>query len=455
MATVTGKVVSLPETDEQRRARLGISESAELLYNYAAQIKRAGHFTVALICLRRAIGMCPECATLWTGYGAALWDIGDYAAASDALDHARELGDDSAIHHSNRGLLEASMMEWQRADESFTEAFKRDPASLHTRWNVAHANLERGDWAAGLSNYEVRYQYRGEKLYPKMPFPMWVGEDLSGKTIYVQGEQGAGDRILFSRYIHWLKMRWPDAKIKFAPGDELAALFSKFFSEGICEYVPDNTGWPSADYGAFLASLPLRHGTDPSNVYPDPGLIRKAALPLRFKAPPPRTPALKVGIAWTGNPTMSRNAERTIPLPMLLELEDNPEVQLYNLQFGPPRNDIAAMGADQMVQDLVPLIGVRGFLGTAAAMLDLDLVITACTSVAHLAGALGIPCWVLLCQDPYWVWLRSGEVTPWYPSIRLVRQDSPGDWGPVIDRVKADLAVYAARHLDQRLEKTA
>jgi hypothetical protein len=267
-----------------------------------------------------------------------------------------------------------------------------------------------------------------------------------GKTLYVQAEQGAGDRVLMHRYIDWVKKTWPSAKIKFSSGVELAAAFCELFDAGV-EYVPDHRPWPTADFGVFLGSLPRIHGTTASNVYPDPGYIRSAASKVRFVPPPPRVRALKVGIAWTGNPDMTRNQERSIPFGMMFELADNPYVQLYSLQFEPGRAELYHHGAEQIVHDLVPLVSPRGYIGTAAAALSLDLVITACTSLAHVAGAVGVPTWVLLCHDPYWVWLREGTRTKWYPSARLFRQPAPGDWGTVIDEVKVALAEAAERKL--------
>ena len=396
--------------------------------------------------MRRAISMHPNCGLLWNGLGAIIWDMGDYEGAMEAFTKAKRLGGaDNALLHSNMGLLQASMKRFDEAENNFKIAMDLGPGNQHIIWNRSNLHLERGDWLRGLKEYEIRIAYRGKKLYPDMPYPMWQGEDLNGKIIYVQAEQGAGDRILLSRYLHWLHVKWPTARIKFSCGDELMSLLWEFFE--FVELIPDNVPWPKADYGIFLGSLPLRHGTTPDNIYPDPGLIREGAKPIRFNIPAPRVPALRVGICWTGNPAMARNHERSIPLPMMLELMDNPNIQLYSLQFGEGSKELRAWGAEELIYDLVPAIGQRGYVGTASAMLNLDLVLTVCTSAAHLAGSLGVPCWTLLCHDPYWVWMREGESSCWYQNTRLFRQTRPAEWGSVMDRVKLALAEKAEEHL--------
>jgi len=438
----------LTESEEARRARLGISEPAEKLFNFAEQAKTSRNFLAAAVSLRRAIGLCPQSALLWNGLGAVLWDLADCDGALAAFDHADRLGGQlSPYLYNNRGLVLASVKRYAEAEVCFQKALTIDPAFMAARWNTAILHMQQGDWTRGLAEYECRIQFRGEKLYPRLPYPMWDGKaDLNGKTIFVHAEQGSGDRILFSRYLHWLHTTYPRARILYLCGTELESLLFGF--RDFIEYIPSDVPCPKADYACFLMSLPLFAGARPDNVYPDPGLIRSNAERAgRFDLMPPRVPAIKVGIAWTGNPAMMRNHDRSIPFPMLMELEDNPLVQLYSLQFGHGSEQLYEYGADQIINDPTKVIGQKGYVGTAQALLSLDLVITPCTSLAHLAGAMNVPCWTLLCHDPYWLWLREGDTTPWYPNMRLFRQKTPGDWGPVIDDVKAALSIYAERKL--------
>ena len=162
----------------------------------------------------------------------------------------------------------------------------------------------------------------------------------------------------------------------------------------------------------------------------------------------PHVPALKVGISWAGNPAMTRNSERSMWPEIMFELEADPLVQLYSLQFGD--NGLQRLDAGQIIVDCASDIGNRGLLGTAVVMLNLDLIITVCTANAHLAGALGVPCWTLLHYVPYWLWLRGRDDTVWYPNMRLFRQCTPGDWRGVIERVKRELHIHAELELANR-----
>jgi hypothetical protein len=221
-------------------------------------------------------------------------------------------------------------------------------------------------------------------------------------------------------------------------------------------FMPSGTPWPEGvDRACYLMSLPGLLGINtPEQVPPDPGLISKrvdlAVEMMGFSAPPPRTRALKVGIAWTGNPAQDRNFERTIPLDLFLKLTEDPRVVLYSFQVGHGSEMIGQLGAGQLISDLSGDLQRWGLVGACVAMRDMDLIITACTSTAHLAGAIGAPVWTLLCHDPYWVWLQDGkerDSTVWYPSMRLFHQRTPGDWTDCMARVKSELEALCTAKL--------
>jgi hypothetical protein len=211
---------------------------------------------------------------------------------------------------------------------------------------------------------------------------------------------------------------------------------------GIVEFVPMATPLPDVDYHAFIGSIPRFYFREHDTIPLDPGYISKRIEPCtHFLIPEPGAhPALKIGIAWTGNPNQERNDERTIPLRQLLRVAEDPRVWLYGLQVGSPCRELYELGAGEIVCDLSAELEEHGFVGTAVAIRQCDLVITCCTSTAHIAGALGKPCWVLLCKDPYWIWgYGDSSSSPWYPSIRLFRQKAPSEWAPVITEVKQAL----------------
>lgn len=447
------KTLRQREKDRDRLRELRLTLPAEVLNNHAAELIRHGHFLAALTAMLRAVAQCPESGFLWAGLGRVYWLLGQWQSAAHALDRAQQLRPQYAAIYGNRAQLLASMGCWDLSRDEFAKAKKLEPNELAHPWNESMMLLAAGEWQEGFELYESRIKHRAE-YYPTFPVPTWNGENLAGKTIFVQAEQGVGDRILASRYLFWLKNEYPTCRILFLDSSrDLPSVRNLFWGfRHIVEFMEEGVPFPeNVDYAVMLMSLPRLSGTRVHNVPPDPGLILgrvSQEASLLNGMPTPYSPALKVGICWTGNPVMARNAERSIPLELLLRLEENPDVQLYNLQFGEGYKDLQRLGATELLHDMVPGIGNRGLVGTGAVMTKLDLVITSCTVTAHLAGALGVPCWVLLCEDPYWVWLRDRSDSVWYPSVRLFRQKRMGDWQPVVDEVKQALAQRAHEFLN-------
>jgi hypothetical protein len=332
----------------------------------------------------------------------------------------------TAVGHTNMGLTMAAMGRHLNARDQFIKSLQLHPDYMGGKWNLALLDLGMGNWEKGFEEYECRVEYRGEVQYPKLPYPMWNGEDLNFKTLFVHGEQGIGDRILFARYLYWLKQAYPDCIIKYATLDEAKRLLWDY--RKVVDFVDTETPFRDiqADYGVFLLSLPRFAKSTPSNVPPDPGYIRSRVEPdkdlvLAFKEGGPLYPrqkSLKVGIRWSGNAYNEANDDRKIPFEFLLELAENPNVTLYSLQVGEGSEQIAKNGADNICVNVGNAMASKGYIGTALVLLHLDLVVTTCTSVAHLSAAMGIPTWVLLSSNPYWVWGNQGRTTPWYPAVR-------------------------------------
>lgn len=396
--------------------------------------------------LLRAKQLRPDLARIWSNLGLMYWRIAQMHAAEHCFSLAVKLEPGSHAFQGNLGIFFGAIGRTDDAVIHLEEAMRLDPENLGPRWDRCLLYLRNGDWEKGLWEYDIRREHRGQKLYPTLPAPLWKGEDLNGKVLYIQGEQGVGDRFLFSRYFAWIKETWPDVRIKVCLHDCMINIFWEF--RNFVEFLPMGVPWPTdLDYCVYLCSLPAIHHSEPNSVPPDPGLLRKRIVDARTKTDPnlpaPLLPSLKVGIAWTGNPEQTRNHDRSIPLEMFLTLAEDPRLMLYSLQCSPGQKDVTRLMAGDLICDLGPELEQQGWVGTGLAVMEMDLIVTVCTSIAHLAGALQVPCWTLLCSDPYWIWSRSGDTTPWYPSTRLFRQRALGDWQPVIEEVRAELSKLA------------
>jgi len=433
------------------------TEIIEELNRYGLDLKQAHRCSTAKIVMERAIKMAPTTGILWNNYGAVLWELNLFEEAEIAFKTAIEHGYNKTMVHMNLGLLYGSMQRWDDAEAAF-KAGEQCPEdkTIKWRWQDGAASssekkkiqwersitlLDQGKWKEGLELYDIRREVKAE--YRPLKYPLWKGEDLTGKRLFIQDEQGTGDRILFSRYLHWIATTWPSCKILWLTDHYVHNLFWELKQTCNIEFIPDRVPWPEADYGQYLMNLPHIHGTTIDNVYPDPGLIKKRIEEHSrlCNLPNPEEPgSLKVGICWTGNPVMPQNTQRSIPLELMLELAENPKVVLYSLMVGEHgEKDIKRLDCDGILCDLNPEMAKEGYVGTASVIDNLDLVITCCTSVAHLAGTIGTPTWVLLCYAPYWLWLRDRDDSVWYPNVKLFRQETPGEWSGLINIVKEEL----------------
>lgn len=424
-------------------------DQAERLNDAAMSIADSGDFGVeitAISMLKRALFLCPTQAKSWSNLGLLYWRTGQIDKAEPMFAESVRLDPESYVFQGNLGIFLGAVGRSREAIVHLEEAMRLDPDNLGPRWDRALLLLRNGNWREGLAEYDIRREHRGQGLYPTLPVPLWQGEDLSGKCLYIQGEQGIGDRFLFGRYFAWVHETWPSCKIMACVHDSMVNIFWEF--RHFVTFLPLGVPWPDGmDYAIFLCSLPQMHQSTQDNIPPDPGLFRKRILDARTRTtvaiPTPTMPSLKVGICWTGNPQQARNFDRSIPLELLLPLAEHPKVIIYSFQGSPGQSDIKRLHAGDLFCDLGPQIEKEGWVGTGIALMEMDLIITVCTSIAHLAGVLQIPTWTMLCGDPYWVWQRSGDTTPWYPSMKLFRQRKLGEWQPVIDQVRSELSQLA------------
>lgn len=410
-----------------------------------------GGLPTAMAMLRRALSLNPKQGETWSNMGLVLWRQNRVEDAGDALRVAVDLDPNRATFRGNLGVFLSAQGLYDEARLHLEMASQLNPNNLSPQWDMALLELRMGNWKDGLAGYDIRREHKGPKFYPDLPAPLWRGENLDGKTIYVQAEQGIGDRILFSRYLTWLKDKWPTCNVKVCLYDSMTSLFWEF--RHLVTLLPHGVPWPDdLDYCVYLCSLPEMHGTTPDNIPPDPGLLRERVAiqrqNTRCNMPSPDLPSIKVGLVWTGNPEQTRNLDRSIPLEMLMPLTEDPRLVFYSFQCSPGNADLKRLAATDLICDLSKDLEAEGWVGTGIALMEMDIVISVCTSVVHMAGAMGVPCWTLLCADPYWIWSREGSTTPWYPNMRLFRQKTLGDWSPVLDEVRSELSKLADAKLN-------
>jgi Flp pilus assembly protein TadD len=336
------------------------------------------------------------------------------------------------------------------AQGKFAEALKHNAKALQLEPEHPGARncralwwLQQGDFAHGWPEYEWRWKVAG--VTPRtFREPAWDGSPLNGRVILLHAEQALGDTLQFIRYAPLVKERGGTVIVECHRA--LTQLLAS--CPGIDHLVPHGSPLPPFGVQAALLSLPSLLGTTldtvPANV---PYLFADPRLVAAWRHELGGTAAFKVGVAWQGSPTFAGDRMRSAPLRHFAPLARVEGVRLFGLQKGPARDQIRAVARQFTVTDLGSTLDEAGgaFLDTAAVMMNLDLVITTDTAVAHLAGALGVPVWVALSVGPDWRWLVDREDCPWYPTMRLFRQPQLHAWDAVFERIAAELRQKLAR----------
>jgi hypothetical protein len=334
----------------------------------------------------------------------------------------------------------------EEAVASFQEALRLDPTCVEAHGSLAMTWLLMGNLEQGWPEYEWRFHNK-EWALPPFPQPTWDGSPLAGRSILLRTEQGLGDTLHFIRYAPLVKAQAGTVLVECAK--PLIPLLSS--CPGIDRLVPESPRpTESFDLQVPLLSVPGLLGTTlatiPANI---PYLSADAKLVEQWQQELHSFSGFKIGIAWQGNPKHDRHGlgRRTIPLAQFAPLGRVAGVSLFSLQRGVGTEQLPHVTSKLSVTDLGSWIdeGCGAFMGTAAVMHCLDLVITSDTSIAHLAGALGVPVWVALPFAAEWRWLRDREDSPWYPTMRLFRQSEPGNWKPVFERMAGEVLKLLAK----------
>ena len=362
----------------------------------------------------------------------ALFRAGRYAESLAGFDRLLALAPRHPEGLSSRGLSLQALGRHQDALGDYAKAIMLAKDYVDAHFNEALALLTVGDYARGFAEYEWRWKRAGiaRRSFGK---PLWLGEyPLGRKTILLHAEQGLGDTIQFARHAPLLAQG--GASVVLEVQAELKALLGGL--DGVT-VLARGDALPAFDVHCPLGSLPLAFKTTPANV--PAGIPYLRASEERVAKWRPRLDALpgkRVALAWAGNPNHINDRNRSIALARLKPLLAAPGFSFVSIQRDVPAGDRDALaGLAHLGDDLAD------FQDTAAAIALCDLVITVDTSVAHLAGAMGRPLWVLLPFWPDWRWTLDGERSPWYPDARLFRQGADGDWMPIIERLAAEIAI--------------
>jgi hypothetical protein len=301
-----------------------------------------------------------------------------------------------------------------------------------------------GRYRDGWLDHEWRWQ-AGDTLStrPNINARAWQGENLTGRRIAIYVEQGLGDVIHFARYLPLLVQRGANVTF-FVPENLIRLLRPPTSQMEVASSIDDREPF---DFQCALMSLPLWFGTEVSSVPSEvPYLSAEKALIARWKKKIAGR-GFKIGIAWQGAPAGAIDQGRSIPLAEFVPLSRLPGVRLISLQKTHGLDQLAGLPADSTIEILSDGFDEGGdaFVDTAAIMSNLDLIITSDTSIAHLAGALGRPTWVALKYVPDWRWLLNRDDSPWYPTLRLFRQQTPGDWNFVFAKIAQELRSLMSR----------
>ena len=408
---------------------------AEAHSNLAAALGKLKRWPESEIACREAIRLNPAHAMAWGNLGNCLRDQGRYAEAEPALRETLRLNPTDADAAGNLALTLATVGQHTEGLEWYDRSLLWKPVNAEVRFNRSLTRLALGDFENGWPDYETRWeteQLLGNKR--TFPVPLWDGGTLSGRTILLHCEQGAGDTIQFVRFATVLAERGATVLVQTTPA--LAALLRTV--PGITRVIDEPRAEVTFHCHSPLMSLPYRLGMRVETIpAPVPYLVAPADLVEKWRERLGSVAGFKVGIAWQGNPKHIGDRWRSVPLAQFAPLGEIPGVTLCSLQMGPGQEQL--QDSPMRILDLGSEI-TGDFADTAALIANLDLVIAVDTSVVHLAGALGRPVWSAVAFNSDWRWLKGRDDTPWYPTMRLFRQRILGDWDELFARIASQLS---------------
>ena len=434
-----------------REAVLIAPDFAEGHANLGLLLDRRNRDESAEFHYRCSIGLNPTCAQSHLNLGALLARLKRFDEAEAAYRRAIALSPRSAVGWSNLGVLYAGMKREEQAERCYRTALSLDERYATARFNLSYLLLRQGRFDEGWRCFEARNG--NAALAARLDCPRWRGETLQGRSLLIGCEAGQGDMIQFCRYAAELKARGA-ARIAMLCHPALKTLFATLDAVDSVIALDEPMPQSAWDFWTPLLSVPYYVKTRLDSIPATIPYLRAA--PERIAKWRPLLPeaALRVGLVWKGNPRFENDADRSLPtLGVLAPLGSVAGVRYVSLQKGAgeqeaarPRRGLPLIELGSRLQD---------FADTAAVVNELDLIISVDTAVAHLAGALGKPCWLMLpAYKTDWRWLEDRADSPWYPAtLRLFRQASMGDWSGVVAAMAHALKRLAAERAESQLAR--
>ncbi len=409
--------------------------SPEVFNGLGMVCREQGAITAALALFRHAVTLDPGFVNGFINLGTALHATDRFEEAVDLYRQALLIAPDDVRLHQNMGVVLQAIGEFAGARSAFGEAVRIDPGYGTARWNLAVLKLLSGEWHEGFREFEARFVKKDAVPRLHGNLPRWDGSPLPGTTLLVHAEQGFGDTLQFCRYLSLLSNS--GAAVVFECQDRsLQELLQNSFPE--VQVLVRGDRLPDSDLQVPLLSLPSACNTTLATVPAEvPYLYAPHDRVAFWRGQLEQGSSLRVGLVWAGR--LKPDPKRSMDLADLAPLATVPGTDFYSLQVGRGREQLLDPPHGLVVNDYTDCL--RDFADTAALVAVLDLVVTIDSAVAHLAGALGKKTWLLLPYAADWRWLTGRDDSPWYPTMRLFRQQEPGDWAGVIRSVARELNV--------------
>jgi tetratricopeptide (TPR) repeat protein len=444
--------VILSEAGNEQGAIKAYRKAIELNNDYASAycnlgncLQKQNKYAESIEYYEQAISISPDYPDAYNGLAVSLYRLGNYDDAIKNCRKAIELKEDYAQAYNTLAAVLEMLQMYDEAIECYNKTVEYAPDYVEAYCSRGILHLRHGQFAKGWDDYQWRLKTEKVKGTLQYDKPWWQGEDFQGKTLLVQSEQGFGDSMQFVRYLPMVKDR--GGTVILAEKSELIDLFRNL--EGIDDIVDIRqlaTGGVKYDLYAPLLNLPCIFNTDIDSI--------PARIPYLFadesKVTHWRgtigTDAFNVGIVWAGDPIHTNDHNRSCTIDNFTGLAKLENVKIFSLQKGPQLDQIKDWPSDiEQIGDLGQKF--NDFSDTAAAIENMDLIISVDTSVIHLAGAMGKTAWLVIPYESDWRWMLNRQDSPWYSTVRIFRQIQPGDWDDVFQRVAEQLKILIEKQM--------